>query len=296
MRKVKPTLASCICSLLVVHWFIEVITLARKPRVEYYGAIYHITRKGKNQLNIFGQDEDKVEFLSILAEAKDIFEFKLIAYCITDNQYNLIIKVLNIPISKVFQRVNMMYAKYFNNIYKKTGSPFQGRYKGNIINNDHELPDIVKHVHNIPVYLNIVDSMEEYKWSSDVFLRINLVSLVDIDYLLDILSDDRQMAINSYKDLMSNDSDEYMLLKKDNEHIESMQNNFLDEILLKVCLTSVDFDLIKKKSRKSYLMKYKQQFIKECSGLGFSNMDIALSLGITERAIRKHLYADKGVL
>ena len=266
------------------------IALARKHRVEYYGAIYNITRKGKDGINIFEQDEDKVEILSILAEAKDIFEFKLIAYCIMDNQYNLIIRVLNIPISKVFQRVNMMYVKYFNNKYKKSGSPFQGRYKGDIINNNHELPDLVKHIHNTPVYLNIVDSMEEYKWSSDVFLRINLVSLVDIDYLLDILSDDRQMAIDRYKNLMSNDVDEDMILKKDNEHRKFIQHNTLDEILLRICLTSVDFDLIKKNSRKSYLMKYKQEYIKECNGLGFSNMDIAFSLGVTERAVRKHLH------
>lgn len=257
--------------------------------------MYIITRRGKDSLNIFDQDEDKVEFLSILAEAKDIFEFKLIAYCIMDNQYNLIIKVLNVPISKIFQRVNMMYVKYYNKKYKKTGSPFEGRYKGNIINNEHELPDLVKHVHNTPVYLNIVDSMVEYKWSSDVFLRINLVSLVDINYLLDILSDDRQIAISSYKYLMSNDSDEYKVLKKDKEHSVFIQNNSLDEILLRICLTTVDCDLIKKNSKKSYLMKYKKEYIMECSGLGFPNIEIALSLGITERTVRKQLYEDKGV-
>ena len=62
--------------------------------------------------------------------------------------------------------------------------------------------------------------------------------------------------------------------------------NEIDDQEYKICL----FDLIKKNSRKSYLMKYKQEYIKECNGLGFSNMDIAFSLGVTERAVRKHLH------
>lgn len=176
--------------------------MGRKARIEYYGATYHIVHRGNKQRDIFEDFLDKMKFLEILGEVKEIFDFYLISYCILENEYHLIIKVHNIPLSKIMHRVNTNYARYYNREYKSKGSLFKGRYKSNIIKGDNELLDMVKYLHRKPIEEGLSDSIEDYKWSSDVFYRINLQSIVNIDYLLDIMYLDRDIAITNYIEYM----------------------------------------------------------------------------------------------
>lgn len=273
--------------------------MPRKPRIEFFGATYHIIQRGNNRAYIFENSEDKIKLLSILGEVKELFDFNLIAYCIMSNHYHFLIKTYNIPISKIMHRINTLYAIYYNNKYERTGSPFEGRYRGLIVQNDYYLLTLINYIHNNPVYKNMVKSMAEYKWSSDIFYRMNLESVVDIDYFLDTLSMDRQAAIKKYKELMSVFDADYIKLKQDLEgqsvigeednelHLKKKQE--LDEILMEICNKESDFKLIKSGSRKSYLIKYKYKYIEECIKRGFSHDEIGQSINITDRAIRKYL-------
>lgn len=250
--------------------------MGRKPRVEYYGALYHIIHKGKSE--IFIDEEDKIALLGILGEVKETSDFFLLAYCILDDQYNLVIKTHNIGISKVIQRVNILYAKYFNLKYGTSGSPFSGRYKSIIIENESSAINLIRFVHNIPLHEYIIASMDEYKWSSDVFYRVNMDGVVNIEYILDIFSDERYSAIDKYINLMNSSDGEYEI-KAPN----------LDEILSEVCNNDLDFNLIKQGSKKTYLMEYKKRYIYKCKELGFENFDIGENIGISERSVRKYL-------
>lgn len=272
--------------------------LGRKLRIQYYGATYLITHVGKS--NVFIDDEDKLTFMSILGDVKELYDFKLLAYCIFEDKYYLFIKTHNIPISKVMHRVNMIYVKYFNQKYKFGGSIFQGRYKSRIIQDESGLLHMIKYIHSIPVYENLVSSIDEYKWSSDVFYRMNMESIVDIDYILDIFSIERYEAIEMYINLMNLIDGEFEISRGyyedfNEEPYEHKKTTIgLDDILHKICNNSLDFDLIKQGSKKAYLMKYKEDYIKEGKELGFNNLDIGQNIGLSERAIRKYLLRTKG--
>lgn len=276
------------------------IELGRRPRVEYYGAIYHIIQRGNNKNYIFNKTHEKIELLNIIGEAKELFDFYLLAYCIMDNHYHLVIKTHNIPISKIMHRINGLYAKYYNHVNKRTGSPFEGRYKSIIVDNEYYLFNLINYIHNNPVYKNMVDSMTEYKWSSDVFFRLNMEGIVDIDYTLDILSQNRDMAINNYIELMSVYNDDYEVLKQEfegmtpigggeqNKELKETKHG-LDQILKDICKNINDYELIKAGSRKSYLISYKVKFVEVCIQLGFSLKDIGNFMSISERSIRRYL-------
>lgn len=253
--------------------------MGRRPRIEYYGAIYHITIEGKD--DIFKDDEDKITFLEILGELRDRCDFKVLAYCILDNKYDLLIKFHNIFISKVMQRVSMYYTRYFNLKYHRKGSPYKGRYKSTIIEDKKYLLGKIRDIHLIPMRKGYVTSMEDYKWSSDVFYRFNLESTLDIGFILDDLDDDRNLAIKRYIDYMNLGD----VKIKDERKIPCE----LDEILRDVCTNELDFNLIKSGSKKSYLMVFKKEYIKRCRELAFSIKDIGENIGIGERAVRKHL-------
>ncbi|TJX14388.1 hypothetical protein E9840_05940 [Tissierella creatinini] len=273
------------------------VCLGRKIRVQYYGALYHVTHKGRR--DIFLEDEDKLHLLGILSDVKDNFDFKLMAYCIMDNKYDLLIKTHNISISKVIQRVNMIYAKYFNDKYKRKGPVFGGRYESNIVISEDVLLNVIKYIHMIPLYERKVSSTYEYKWTSDFLYRTNIGSLVDIDYLLDILALERHDAIRIYESLMDKAVGEAEPIKwyydKEKDILEHKKRNInLDDVLLKVCGNESDFQLIKNGSKKSHLMHYKEGYIKESSELGFKSIDIGQNIGISDRAVRKYLLRLRG--
>lgn len=259
--------------------------------------MYHIVNKGSG--NIFENDQDKLFFLGVLSDVKDIFDFKLLAYCILDNEYHLFIKTHNIPISKVMQRVNMLYARYYNSIYKRKGPVFKGRYSSDTIKSDANLINLIKYIHMLPVYEDKVISIDEYKWSSDVFYRINMESIVDIDYILDIFAIERHDAIDKYSELMSSLDGEMEFTKgyydESSDHLNHKKLIIsLDDILRKTCDNEKDFQLIKEGSKQSYLMKYKEDYIKESKELGFKDGDIGQNIGISERAVRKYLLKIRG--
>lgn len=274
--------------------------MGRETRIEFYGAIYHIIQRGNNKAFIFENNSDKMKLLSIIGDVKDLFDFYLISYCIMDNHYHFVIKTHNIPISTIMHRINTRYAKYYNYKYKRTGSPFEGRYRSIIVHNDYNLFNLINYVHNNPVYGMMVENMTEYKWSSDVFYRMNLGSLVDIDFTLDILSLDRAKAVSTYENLMGVFNQDYENLKKEFEYMniiggedESIQlkERFraLDEILKSVCPRLSDYNMIKSGSKKIYLLKYKYEYTDKAKKQGFTNKEISENINISERSIRNFL-------
>ena len=281
--------------------------MGRKPREEYYGAIYHIIQKGNEKNNIFDNDSEKLALLNIIGETKEIFDFYLLAYCIMGERYHLVIKAHNIPISRIMHRINTLYAKYYNASTKRTGSPFGGRYKSIIVDSEYYLFNLINYIHNKVVYEGKANSMTEYKWSSDIFYRMNIEGVVDIDYALDILSQNRDVAVKNYIELMSIYYEDYEALKQEFEEmntvpITNVKKNFheinediqtkkreLEKALKDICETQADYDLIRSGSRMAYLMEYKSMFIAKCVKLGFSLCEIGDFIRLSERSIRRYL-------
>lgn len=277
--------------------------MGRRPRVEYYGAIYHIIHRGNNKGFIFEGNEEKVELLKIVAEVKEIFDFYILAYVIMDNHYHFVIKTHNIPISQIMHRINTRYAKYYNRKKERTGSPFEGRYRSILVQDESYLLRLIKYIHNNPVYANICSSMVKYKWSSDVFYRMNLDNLVNIDELLNMFSPNRLEAIKKYKEWMDRSPEDFNTLNQEFEEqniigTDEFKESFreenkdkkivsLDNILKSVCPTPIEYELIKEGSRKRYLLKYKYEYAREALNQGYTIIEISKNVNVTTNAIRK---------
>lgn len=274
--------------------------MGRNPRIQYYGAIYHIIQ-GNNDKNktdtIFKKDRDKEKLLEIISETKEIYDFRIFAYVIMDDHYHLLIQTLNIPISKIMHRINSRYAKYYNQITGNTGSVFKKRYRSVLVEDGSYLWNLIKYIHYNPVAAHICSTVVEYKWSSDIFYRVNMDNMVDIDLLLDGISSNRIEALKGYEELMEGECLEYYALKEkyEKEHIigkdklkQSLEERILslEEILKSVCPTPVEFNLIKKGSRKRYLSKYKREYIDLSRKEGYSYDDIGSYIGVTAAAAR----------
>nr|WP_314860784.1 transposase [uncultured Undibacterium sp.] len=66
--------------------------MARPLRIEYAGALYHVTARGNARANIYANDDDRQRFLSLLKIAVDRYDWYCHAYCLMDNHYHLLIE------------------------------------------------------------------------------------------------------------------------------------------------------------------------------------------------------------
>lgn len=142
--------------------------MARKPRIHYPGALYHVIVRGNNQETIMYNDMHKNKYLSIVARYKEKLGFMLYAFCILDNHAHLLIEVQDVPLSQIMQRIQQVYTQWFNHRHDRTGHVFQQRYKAMLCNKESYLLEVIRYIHNNPVRANLDDGIE-YRWSSHVY-------------------------------------------------------------------------------------------------------------------------------
>ncbi len=103
--------------------------MARPLRVEYAGAIYHVTSRGNAQSDIYLDDSDREAFLEILAGVIDRFGWVCHAYCLMSNHYHLLLETPKGNLSMGMRQLNGVYTQRFNRRHRRVGHLFQGRYK-----------------------------------------------------------------------------------------------------------------------------------------------------------------------
>lgn len=140
--------------------------MARSLRIEYNGALYHITSRGNKREDIFICDADKVLFLTILGEVCNRYRWICYTYCLMSNHYHLLIETPEGNISKGMQLLNGMYTQRFNRLHSRVGHVFQGRFKGILVEKENYLLELSRYIVLNPVRANIVLTASDWKWSS----------------------------------------------------------------------------------------------------------------------------------
>ena len=107
--------------------------MARPLRIEYSGAVYHVTSRGNARQKIYLDDADRELFLEKLSEAKERYGFVVHAYCLMGNHYHLLVETPKPNLSLGMQRINGEYTQAFNRRHRKAGHLFQGRFKAILV-------------------------------------------------------------------------------------------------------------------------------------------------------------------
>ena len=103
--------------------------MARPLRIEYDGAVYHVTSRGNERKNIFKDDEDRLLFLDTLKKVNEKHNWLCHAFCLMNNHYHLVIETPDGNLSKGMRQLNGVYTQAFNKRHDRVGHIFQGRYK-----------------------------------------------------------------------------------------------------------------------------------------------------------------------
>ncbi len=173
--------------------------MARRPRIEFSGALYHVIVRGNQRREIFHDETDYRKCLSLLSAYKERYRWKLFGYTLMSNHVHLIIETGETPLSKVLQGLNQSYTQYYNLRWRTVGHLFQGRYKAILCDRDEYLLALVRYIHLNPVRAGIVEEASRYLWSSHrAYLGMGNICGVDVDEVLKMFSSVKGVARRRY--------------------------------------------------------------------------------------------------
>ena len=125
--------------------------MARKSRIHFRGAVYHVILTGLEQQAVFKGVADKRFWESLIADGVGRFGHSVHAFCWSRDHLQMAVQVKDVPLSKIMQNLTFRYTRYFNAVHGRKGALFNGRYKAIVIDEGIYLNDLVRYIHNNPV-------------------------------------------------------------------------------------------------------------------------------------------------
>jgi len=193
--------------------------MARPLRVEYKGALYYVTSRGKNAgtrapgsleflqsswAEIFLDDADRKHFLDVLTNTIERFGWVCHAYCLMDNCYYLLIETPLPNLSRGMKQLNGVYTQWFNRRHSLTGALVQGRFKSIVVEKETYLLEVARDIVLNPIRAKMVRSTRDWRWSSFRATAgiVMCPGFLTTDWLLSKLRKRRAAAVLAYRDFV----------------------------------------------------------------------------------------------
>ncbi len=149
--------------------------MARPLRIEYAGAVYHVTIRGNQRRDIFRSTQERERFLFKLEESAQRYDVQIYLFCLMTNHVHLVVETPRGNLGKFMHRLQTAYTVYFNRRHQQSGHLMQGRYGAALVEEDEYILKLSRYVHLNPVYIashqkktkqERVDILRRYAWSS----------------------------------------------------------------------------------------------------------------------------------
>lgn len=140
--------------------------MSRPLRIEYPGAIFHITTRGNEKRDIYRDDADRNCFLELLEEAVRRFGWIVTAYVLMSNHFHLLLELTSKTLSRGMHWLNGEYARRFNRRHGRVGHLVQGRFDHRLVEAETYLLEVLRYVVLNPVRAGMVAEPGQYRWSS----------------------------------------------------------------------------------------------------------------------------------
>jgi len=178
--------------------------MARPLRLEFPGAIYHVTSRGDRQEAIYEGDADRQQWLDILSKICERYNWRVHAYCLMDNHYHILLETADGNLSKGMRQLNGVYTQYFNRQHNRVGHVYQGRYKAILVEKDSYLLELSRYVVLNPIRAGMIKNMDEWHWSSYLVTigKLQPPDWLEVDWLLSQFGFQRNRARCRYIDFV----------------------------------------------------------------------------------------------
>jgi len=178
--------------------------MARPLRIEFEGAVYHVTSRGNAGIDIFLDDVDRIRFLEILGRTVDRFGWICHAYCLMTSHFHLLIETPDPNLSRGMQHLNGVYTQWFNRRHSRAGHLVQGRFKSILVEKESYLLELARYIVLNPVRARMTRSARNWRWSSyrATAGQAKPPEFLTIDWLLSQFGKDRASAAHAYREFV----------------------------------------------------------------------------------------------
>ncbi|MBT9493762.1 MAG: transposase [Paucibacter sp.] len=140
--------------------------MARPPRIEFPGAVYHVSAWSEAGTAAFAQERDRALFLGVLAQTMQRFDAQVLAYCLLDDHYHLVLYTRQANLSRLMRHLGGVYTQQHKRQQRSSGALFHGRFKAILVDREAHLLDVCRYVELNPVRRGLVATAEQWAWSS----------------------------------------------------------------------------------------------------------------------------------
>ena len=142
--------------------------MARRPRVEFEGARYHVLNRGNYRQDLFTLGRTGEEFREKLYESCERYQWRLHAYVVMSNHYHLALETPLANLSVGMHFLQSVFSNRFNKFVGERGHVFQDRYKALVLEDETALLQVVDYIHLNPVRAGLVtvEDLKAYALSS----------------------------------------------------------------------------------------------------------------------------------
>lgn len=142
--------------------------MARKLRIQYEGAMYHVINRGNYRREVFETVGAAQAFEAALLEGSELHGWQLHGYVIMRNHFHLAVLTPEPNLVEGMHWLQCTFATRFNRLRQQRGHLFQGRYQALLVQDAAALARVVDYIHLNPVRAGIVPAARvgEFRWSS----------------------------------------------------------------------------------------------------------------------------------
>ncbi len=119
--------------------------MARPLRLQFPGAVYHLTARGNARQDIYLDDMDRLAFVRRLGHEVQQQRWACYAYCLMSNHYHLLIETPEGNLVSGMRRLNGMYCQAFNRRHGRVGHVLQGRYTSIVVDRNPYLLELCRY-------------------------------------------------------------------------------------------------------------------------------------------------------
>ncbi len=174
--------------------------MARPLRLEYPGALYHVTSRGDRCQSIYHDVQDRLAWTDTLQLVCQRFNFRVHAYCQMPNHFHVLLQTDDGNLSQGMRQLNGIYTQAFNRRHAVVGHLFQGRYKAILVQKESHLLELARYIVLNPVRARLVQRPEAWPWSSHLAMlgQVPGEDWLDVDWLLGQFGEQREDAVPAY--------------------------------------------------------------------------------------------------
>ncbi|MBX3475896.1 MAG: transposase [Planctomycetes bacterium] len=178
--------------------------MARPLRLQFAGALYHVTSRGDGRGDIFFCDADRHAWLGVLAQTCERFNWRVHAWCQMTNHYHVLLETPEGNLSEGMRHLNGVYTQHVNRRHHRVGHVFQGRFKAVLVEREAHLLELARYVVLNPVRAGMVNNAAEWAWSSHhAMLGLTVPpAWLEVDALLRAFARTRARAVAAYVDFV----------------------------------------------------------------------------------------------